>query len=81
MTATSPHLPDKNRSEVTIDVLAQSEVEVLPTQSEAVASEIVSDMRSKRRAGWNPVLSCLRMTMEAVELPVEGRINHHSRHV
>jgi len=54
MTATSPHLPDKNRSEVTIDVLAQSEVEVLPAQSEAVASEIVSDMRSKNKSWIEP---------------------------
>ncbi len=47
MTTTSPHLPEKNRSDTTIDVVAHTSVEVIPTQSEAVASEIVTDLRAR----------------------------------
>ncbi|MGA7937051.1 MAG: adenylate/guanylate cyclase domain-containing protein [Kovacikia sp.] len=58
MTATSPHLPDKNRSDKTIDILAD-DVEVLPNQSEAVASEIVSDMRSRKESWIEPDMASL----------------------
>ncbi|MCL6434068.1 MAG: GAF domain-containing protein [Leptolyngbyaceae cyanobacterium HOT.MB2.61] len=47
MTTTSPHLPEKNRSDTTIDVVAHTSVEVIPTQSEAVASEIGTDLRAR----------------------------------
>lgn len=50
MTTTSPHLPEKNCSDTTIDVVAHTDIETIPVQSEAIASEIVTTWRTKREA-------------------------------
>ncbi|WP_421656389.1 GAF domain-containing protein [Leptothermofonsia sp. ETS-13] len=47
MTTTSPHLPEKNCSDTTIDVVAYPDVEVIPMQSKAVVSEISTDLRTR----------------------------------
>ncbi|QZZ18949.1 GAF domain-containing protein [Leptothermofonsia sichuanensis E412] len=54
MTTTSPHLPEKNRGHITVeavpqvDRVAQTKIKVIPTQSEAVASDMVTDLGTRK---------------------------------
>jgi adenylate cyclase len=53
MTASSPHLPENNRSDGTVDFHSPADVEVIPIESEALASEVVANLHSKN-AGTVP---------------------------